>query len=114
MLGRLIAADEGALGVRMYHYVNLGLLGLTPVSLVSPAPMQFVMDMALAIALPLHGHIGMNYVLTDYVPKFIGKAARGPARIIMFGITGGTTAGLLKLNLTGPGIIGTVKALWGK
>merc|ERR1740121_428529 len=52
--------------------------------------------MALALAFPLHGHIGMNYVLSDYVPKFFGKAVLG----------------LTKLNLEGPGITGTLKALW--
>lgn len=58
--------------------------------------------------------IGMNYVITDYVPKFFGKAARGPARVIMFAITGLTTAGLVKLNVDGPGITGTLKRLWSK
>lgn len=110
----MIRADEGALGVRVYHYVNLGLLGLTPIAMVTPAPMTFGMDMILALALPLHGHIGMNYVLTDYVPKVFGKAGRGPARLIMFGITGFTAAGLLKLNFFGAGVTGALKNLWRK
>eukprot|EP00631_Chrysoreinhardia_giraudii_P004189 CAMPEP_0197421850 /NCGR_PEP_ID=MMETSP1170-20131217/11799_1 /TAXON_ID=54406 /ORGANISM="Sarcinochrysis sp, Strain CCMP770" /LENGTH=117 /DNA_ID=CAMNT_0042949135 /DNA_START=23 /DNA_END=379 /DNA_ORIENTATION=+ len=112
MLSQIIKADHGFLGVRFYHMLNLGLLGLTPVAFVAPQPLTFVCDMAVAIALPLHGHIGMNYVLTDYVPKVFGKAARGPARIVMLGITTMTTAGLIKLNVQGPGIIGTLKGLW--
>ena len=81
----LVAADEGKLGVKVYHTLNLGLLGLTPVALLVPSQANFLLDMALAVAFPLHGHIGMNYVITDYVPKFFGKAARGPARIAMLG-----------------------------
>lgn len=106
--------------------VNVGLLGMTPVALVSPPPVSAVVDMALAVVFPLHGRtfellrcdapadIGMNYVITDYVPKFFGKAARGPARVIMFGITALTTAGLVKLNVQGPGITGSLKQLWTK
>ena len=63
---------------------------------------------------PVHAHIGMNYVITDYVPKFLGKAARGPARAIMFGVTLVTAAGLLRLNLFGPGVTETFKQLWRK
>ena len=54
----------------------------------------------------------MNYVLTDYVPKFIGKSARGPAKVVMLGVTGLTTLGLLKLNIEGPGITETLKSMW--
>jgi len=90
----------------------LGLVGLAPVAFLAPKTLSFPLDMALAFALPLHGHIGMNYVITDYVPKFISKAATGPARIVQAGITFLTAAGLLKLNLTGPGITGTILKLW--
>ena len=71
-------------------------------------------DLALGVALPLHGHIGMNYVITDYAEKFIGAGARGPARIAMVGFTGISMIGLTKLNLTGPGITETIKSLWRK
>ena len=93
--------------------MNLGLLGLTPLAIASEgSSLSFPVDMALAVAFPLHGHIGMNYVITDYIPKLFGNAARGPSRIIMRGITGLTTLGLVKLNVEGPGITGALKALW--
>ena len=71
-------------------------------------------EAGLAVMFPLHGHIGMNYVITDYVPKLFSKAAVGPARAIMVGVTGATMLGLTKLNVEGPGITGTLKALWRK
>ncbi|KAJ8613802.1 hypothetical protein CTAYLR_004906 [Chrysophaeum taylorii] len=114
MLSRIIRADEGVLGVRVYHMLNLGVLWLTPVALVSPPPLTSICDTIIALAFPIHGHIGMNYVLTDYVPKVFGKGARGPARVIMLGVTTATTAGLLKLNMDGPGVTGALKALWTK
>ena len=98
--------------ITMHHKVNLALLGLTPVALAVGQPLQFVADMALAVALPLHGHIGMNLVITDYAKKFVGKGAVGPSRAAMAFFTGTTILGLLKLNLTGPGITESVKAFW--
>ena len=93
--------------------MNLGLLGLTPLAIASEgSSLSFPVDMALAVAFPLHGHIGMNYVITDYVPKLFSKAAVGPARAVMVGVTGFTMLGLTKLNVEGPGITGTLKALW--
>ena len=38
----------------------------------------------------------------------------GPSRYIMLGATGITMAGLLKLNLSGPGVTESVKSLWRK
>ena len=53
----------------------------------------------------------MNYVLTDYVPK-ISKAALAPARGALMGVTALSILGLVKLNLEGPGVTGTLKSLW--
>ena len=41
------------------------LLAATPVALLVGGPLQMPLDLALGIALPIHGHIGMNYVITD-------------------------------------------------
>ena len=76
--------------------------------------MNMPVDLALGVLLPLHGHIGMNYVITDYAAKLLGDGARGPARFGMVGFTGVSILGLLKLNLAGPGITQTVKSLWYK
>ena len=56
----------------------------------------------------------MNYVITDYASKLLGNGARGPARMGMLAFTGVSVAGLTKLNLTGPGITETMKAMWRK
>jgi succinate dehydrogenase (ubiquinone) membrane anchor subunit len=91
--------------------VNLGLLVGVPLAFVAaPAALTTPLEAALAVFLPVHGHIAMNYVITDYVPK----PQRGPARFAMLVATVGAIAGLLKLTLDGPGIVGTYKALWKK
>jgi len=69
-------------------------------------------EVVLGLALPLHGHIGMNYVITDYVKKFFGKSMVAPARGLMVGVTGVTVLGLMKVNFMHGGIIHCVKALW--
>jgi succinate dehydrogenase (ubiquinone) membrane anchor subunit len=52
----------------------------------------------------------MNYVVTDYVPKSVAGAAR-------WGVLAGSAvaaAGMLKLNVSGPGVTATVKGLWAR
>ena len=105
-------ADSTAAMISMHHKVNLALLGVTPVALMVGQPLQFGADMLLAVALPIHGHIGMNLVITDYAKKVVGKGGIGPSRVGLALITGTTMLGLLKLNLTGPGITETVKSFW--
>lgn len=101
--------------LQIYHKVNWALLGLTPAAFAfSPSMLNLPIDLGLAVAFPLHAHVAMNCVITDYVPKFFGKAAVGPARVVMAGMTGLTALGLLKLTVTGPGITETVKSLWRK
>ena len=75
-----------------------------------PTPLQNVpaVDYALALAAPLHGHVAMNYIISDYVPV----AARGGVRAGMLGLSLVTVAGLLKLNRDGPGVTGALKQLW--
>lgn len=100
--------------IHLYHHINNGLLALTPCALIlSPSPWAMPVDLALGIMIPLHGHIAMNMVLTDYVPK----AGMGPGflkftRVLMLGLTVVTAGGLTRLNTEGPGISGTVKKLW--
>ena len=121
MLGRarerqlsIVNADETTGGLKVYHYVNLVLLGVAPLAFVAPPPLVLPIDLLLSVAFPVHAHIGMNAVISDYAKKFFGKGAVAPARYGMLGVTVVTTAGLLKLTLTGPGIVGTIKSLWSK
>eukprot|EP00611_Tribonema_gayanum_P019734 TRINITY_DN3476_c0_g1_i1.p2 TRINITY_DN3476_c0_g1~~TRINITY_DN3476_c0_g1_i1.p2 ORF type:complete len:106 (-),score=27.74 TRINITY_DN3476_c0_g1_i1:310-627(-) len=94
----------------MFHYLNYGLLAALPVLLVAPTPVRTPVELLLAVAFPLHAHVSMNYVISDYVPRF----AQQPARIAMLGVTAVASLGLIKLSLTGPGLVSTVGALWKK
>lgn len=67
-------------------------------------------DLALGILFPIHSHIGLNYVISDYVPK----AARSVARSSLLFATCVTVAGILRLNLQGAGLTETIKSLWRK
>ena len=98
--------------IQIYHKINIGLLVATPAALLIGGPLQMPLDLALGLALPVHGHIGMNMVLTDYAKKIAGKGAIGPSRMALAVLTGTTMLGLLKLNLTGPGITESVKSFW--
>lgn len=80
--------------ISLHHKVNLFILGLTPVCFAMGAgPLQLPFDLLLGFALPLHGHIGMNLVGTDYVGKFFGKGAVQPFRVGMAGVTSLTFLG---------------------
>lgn len=104
-----LAADKGKMGNEIYHKVNLGLLIATPVAVItSPSVLSHGLDLALGVGIPLHAHIGMNAVITDYVPKSV----KGPARAALLGVTGLTVIGLTYLNISGPGITESIKALW--
>jgi hypothetical protein len=50
----------------------------------------------------------MNWIFTDYVPG----SPTGPARVLLLGASILAAAGLLKLSVSGPGIVGTVKEMW--
>ncbi|GMI08814.1 hypothetical protein TrLO_g10169 [Triparma laevis f. longispina] len=108
----LLKSDEGPLSTSTYHKVNMLIMGLTPLAFaLSPSIINLPVDLLLGLALPLHAHIGMSYVITDYVPK-LSKGLMGPARVALLGLTGVTTVGLLKVNIMGEGMTETVKSLW--
>jgi succinate dehydrogenase (ubiquinone) membrane anchor subunit len=88
-------------------------MGLFPVAIMAhPSVISMPVDVALGVMFPVHMHIGMGYVITDYVPKFFGKGALTPARYLQLVLSGLTLIGLTKLNFMGPGLVGSVKALW--
>ncbi len=72
--------------------------------------MAFPADLLLGLFFPFHSHVAMNYVVTDYVPK----GSRGAARALVLATTVIAAAGILKLNLEGPGFTETIKSLWRK
>lgn len=94
---------------KLYHLSQLALAGLCPVAFaLSPSVLNTPVDFALGFIIPFHAYVAVNYVITDYVPKF----ARAAARLGVFGAVVIAAAGILKLNVTGPGLTDTVKNLW--
>lgn len=95
--------------MKALHYSSVALMGLTPVAFVlSPSPLAIPVDFALGVLFPIHAHIGMNNVISDYVPK----SAQTLARIAWLGVTGVMLLGFLRVNIEGAGITETVKTVW--
>jgi len=108
-MGSFLAADQTLAQNRVYHKTHFITLALVPIALAAhPSALSMPVDVALAIALPLHAHIGMNWIFTDYVPG----SPSGPARLALLTASVLACLGLLKLSVAGPGIIGTVKEMW--
>ena len=111
------AADHSSSMLSLMHKTNIAALVLTPLALLTPdngtSTIAMVFNVAVGLSFPIHAHIGMSGVLTDYVPK-LSKSALGPARFALVAITGVTVVGLLKHNLAGDGIAKSLKSLWCK
>merc|ERR1711907_520075 len=110
-LDTVLKADHSTTALHLYHKTNLLAIGLTPLAFVVPESVPVlpcVLNVFLGVVFPIHGHIGMAGVLTDYVPKIAGKGALNPARYALMGLTTVTVLGLLKHNLTGDGMTKSV------
>jgi succinate dehydrogenase (ubiquinone) membrane anchor subunit len=101
-------ADASKSSLKLFHKTNIALAGLLPIAFILPSSMAMPVDVVLGLIVPFHMHVGMNGVISDYVPK----ATRGLARGAMLVVTVLTAAGLLKLNLSGPGMTRSIKSLW--
>merc|ERR1719164_33555 len=100
-----IKADHSSSSLRLMHKTNIVCMALTPVVFILPDILPASMgglttigNVILGVVFPLHGHIGMAGVLSDYVPK-VSKSLLGPSRLVLAGFTTVTILGLLKLNL---------------
>ena len=92
-----------------YHSSGLVLAALTPIALIiSPYKINMPVDLALGFIFPFHSHVALNYIISDYVPK----AARSVARASLLLATLTAAAGILKLNVQGPGLTEALKSLW--
>jgi len=96
-----VTADSGKLATNFYHKVNAATLALTPIAFILPESFTMPIDIALGILFPIHSHIGLNYVVTDYLPKVFPRSFFPIARAGLVGFTGLMLLGLLKLNITG-------------
>jgi succinate dehydrogenase (ubiquinone) membrane anchor subunit len=106
----LFADSAGPKVQRLYQQSGYVLAGLVPATLLadsSSIPAR-VADVGLAVALPLHSHVALSYVVSDYVPKTFQL----PVRAGVAGLTAVAFLGLMKTAVLGPGIGGAVKQLW--
>ncbi|KDD76803.1 hypothetical protein H632_c99p0 [Helicosporidium sp. ATCC 50920] len=112
-MNKLLYPDgAGSKVLRFYHQSSYAMAALVPATMLAPTgsmPAKAA-DVGLAVALPLHGHFALSYVVSDYVPKGLQL----PARVGVLGLSVVTAAGLMKLALAGPGIGGTIKQLWSR
>jgi len=107
--GSFVAADQTLSQNKIYHKSHYVSLGLIPLALLAhPSALSLPLDVALSIALPVHAHIGMNWIFTDYVPG----SPTGVPRLALAAATALATLGLLKISIFGDGVVGTVKELW--
>jgi succinate dehydrogenase (ubiquinone) membrane anchor subunit len=105
---REFSADESGTLNKLFHKTGPALAVLSPLALLLPSQAAFPVDMILGVVIPFHSHFGLNSIITDYVPKNFRSAAR-------FGVLAATlltVVGIFKLNIEGPGLTGSVKALW--
>jgi succinate dehydrogenase (ubiquinone) membrane anchor subunit len=105
---REISADESGTLNKWFHKTGPALMVLSPLALLLPSHAAFPVDVILGVVIPFHSHFALNVIITDYVPKNFRSAAR-------FGVLATTlltVVGIFKLNMDGPGLTGSVKALW--
>lgn len=96
---------------KFYHSSAYILAALTPLAfLIAPSPYVMPVDITLGFLFPIHGHIGLNAIVSDYVPK----AMQATAKTGLLGVTIVTILGLLKLNVFGAGMTESIKSLWRK
>lgn len=109
MTNECVAKLQNASTQQLYHWSSYGLAGLTPIALVlSPSFINFPVDFALGLIIPVHMHIGLVGIAEDYVPR----SQQGVARLVLAVLSVLTAVGLLKVNLCGAGITESVKCLW--
>lgn len=105
----VLEADGSNAALKWFHSTGVVLAVATPVAFIlSPSVLSLPLDVTLGLLFPFHSHVALNTVITDYVPK----GARNPARIALLVATVVTAAGLLKLNIQGPGLTESIKSLW--
>lgn len=109
-----LEGDAGSLATHTYHKLNTALVLLTPIYFAAPVPdiAGKAFGLLMAGSISFHSWVGMNYVVTDYVPK-IGKRFLGHGRIFCAGLSAITLIGLSKVALNDHGgIKGAVLGLW--
>ena len=109
MASALLQGDRGKMMMKIYHGSSFALAGLVPCAILMREK-NVPLDFALGVALPIHSHIGLNLVISDYVPTKM----RVPVRAGVLAMTVATLYGMFQLNVYGEGISKTAKRLWKK
>uniref|UniRef100_F0WYT9 Succinate dehydrogenase [ubiquinone] cytochrome b small subunit n=1 Tax=Albugo laibachii Nc14 TaxID=890382 RepID=F0WYT9_9STRA len=108
-LAGIVQADNAVGYTKLYHFTSVGLLAVTPCAFaLSPSTLSMPLDWAMSILIPVHAHIGMNNVISDYIPK----PQQPVIRLAWLGAAGLMCLGLIRLNVEGPGITETIKTFW--
>lgn len=109
--------DAGNFATHVHHKMTTFLSIVTPIYFLTPSSItDGIVDksvgLLLAINVSAHSWIGLNYVVTDYVPK-VSKAMVGPARAVTAALGAVTLVGLGKVAVNEKGgLKGTVLGLW--
>ena len=105
-----LAADEGEKALKIFHGSSLAAAVVLPLAVFSDSgsATQTFCNWATAGLVPLHGHIGMNWIIADYVPPASQKTVRG----LTLAVSVVCFLGLVRLNVQGDGVIDTVKYLF--
>jgi len=113
----ILRGDAGPAATHVNHKISTFIAIATPAVILSPDSWtDGIVDKAfgtvLALNLSVHSWVGMNYIITDYVPK-ISKSLLGPARVVSAGMSGVTFVGLGYIAVASKGgIKGLIKSLW--
>lgn len=85
---------------KVHHYSSLALAALVPAGLLlAPSTLCMPIDLALAVAIPVHGYIGGKTVIEDYIPM-----SMQPAFLLLIAVlTILAFFGFLGLTISGPG-----------
>lgn len=100
---------KGSTQRKVFHYTTYSLAGLVPAGVFLGGGVATAADVVLAVAIPLHSHIGMRSVIMDYVkPDSVQRAAI----VASAAFSALMAAGLFKLSLGDVGIIEGTKMMW--
>ena len=77
------AADGNNTVNKWFHKTGVVLAVATPLAFLLPSSLVLPIDVTLGVLFPLHSHVALNTVITDYVPK----SARNHARIALLAVT---------------------------
>lgn len=93
----------------VWHYTSYALAAGFPLAMAFGGPIGTVVDLAFAVVIPVHMHMGMRSVLLDYIHP-VGQQKLALA--LLAAVTLLTGMGLVKLTLTDIGLTGSLRELF--